>query len=224
MGKREPRIVLGEQCVDVSTRTYPRWITDLEIEAALGEYCTEVEVPVEEGLLLCNANDCLYPGVGFSHTVHGESCGELDVRLLGIVELKPIHAAAHHNLISVLAALTGAAEDSGQSVEPFVEVRGVVCIGERPEPHCTPGVHRKAEATVGAVLVVEEIVLDLLARDHRRRGVVCAAEVVDVALRLFLGDAQTLEGELPQHFNALGQLNEELLLSLVRDDGGILAP
>src|SRR5699024_714827 len=109
---------------------------------------------MEEGLLLGNANDCLYPGVGLSHAVHGESRRELDVRLLGIVELKPIHAAAHHNLISVLAALTGAAEDSGQSVEPFVEVRGVVCIGERPEPHCTPGVHDEAKTTVGTVLVV----------------------------------------------------------------------
>src|SRR5699024_10120761 len=224
MGKREPRIVLGEQCVDVSTRTYPRWITDLEIEAALSEDGTKVEVPVEEGLLVCNLRDRSDPGVGFAHTVHGESCGELDVRLLGIVELKPIHTAAHNNLISVLAALTGAAEDSGQSVEPLVEVRGVVCFGKRPEPHCTPGVHRKAEAAVGAVLVVEEIVFYLFARDHRRPGVVLAAEVVDVALRLFLGDAQTLEGELPQHFDALGQLYEDLLLSLVRDDGDILAP
>src|SRR5699024_435985 len=51
MGEDPPGVGFSPECVFVGAGSYPRWITDLQVEAAQGEDRREVQLPVEEALI-----------------------------------------------------------------------------------------------------------------------------------------------------------------------------
>src|SRR5262245_36905460 len=51
LDKLKPRITFRQHYIFDPPRPYPRWVTDLEVKAALGEGLGEGEFPVEKALL-----------------------------------------------------------------------------------------------------------------------------------------------------------------------------
>ena len=91
-------------------------------------------------------------------------------------------------MVGVLCGDVGAQEVS-QGGDPLVEIRKLLSCSKRPEGQGVPCIHGKAQASIRAGAIMQELLFDLLAA-HVVCGVLArASPQVNVAADLVLGDA-----------------------------------
>ena len=181
----------------------------------MGKDGGEVELPVEEALLGSDLLADAEPRVLREDEVDGHGAGESEVERLVVAELVPAGAGGEGLVApSVLRLSLMSSEEHLEGVDPLGEGgRLDAFLREGPEPQGAPGVHDPAQPLVGATLV-GECLLDLLALHCAAGPHGVGSPDGDAAPDLGLGDAQALQGDLPERLDPAREVDEDVDLAL----------